>query len=249
MKLIMKAVLVAVFCLAATGAWALTVDDITYMTEDYPPMNMTGEDGVPTGLAVDVLAEIFTRMGSSKTAKDIQVLPWARSYNEVQNTPNTCLFSMTVTEERLPLFKWVGPVFVLSFDAVALKSKGIKVSSVEELANLKAGVIRDDQGDTLAKEAGIKEIERVPSNDQNIKKLNEGRIDVWIYSFGSARTLLEEMGFNPDDYESAWNLSKSDVSFAFHKDVDDELIAEMQKTLDEIKADGTYDEIMKKYGL
>ena len=89
----------------------------------------------------------------------------------------------------------------------------------------------------------------MPSNDQNIKKLNEDRIDVWIYSIGSAKTLLEEMGFNPDDYESVWNLSKSEVSFAFHKDVDDELIAAMQKTLDEIKADGTYDEIMKKYGL
>ena len=57
------------------------------------------------------------------------------------------------------------------------------------------------------------------------------------------------MGFNPDDYESIWNLSRSDVSFAFHKDVDDELIQAMQKTLDEMKADGTHAEILKKYGL
>lgn len=243
-----KALLVATLCLFATGAWALTVDDITYMTEDYPPLNMTGEDGTPTGLAVDILAEIISRMGGSKTAKDFQVMPWARSYNEVQNTPNTCLFSTTVTEERLPMFKWVGPLHVLSFDAVALKSKGLKADSVEDLVDLKTGVIRDDQGDSLAKEAGIKEIDRVPSNDQNIKKLNEGRIDIWIYSIGSARTLVEEMGLNPDDYESIWNLSRSDVSYAFHKDVDDELLEAMQKALDEMKADGTHAEILKKYG-
>lgn len=249
MKLSVKVLLAATLCLFATGAWALTVDDITYMTEDYPPLNMTGEDGTPTGLAVDVLVEIIHRMGGTKTAKDIQVLPWARSYNEVQKTPNTCLFSMTVTEERLPMFKWVGPVHVLSFDAVALKSKGLKAASAADLVDLRAGVIRDDQGDNLAKEAGIKNIDRVPSNDQNIKKLNEGRIDIWIYSISSALTLVGEMGFNPDDYESIWNLSRSDVSFAFHKDVDDELIQAMQKTLDEMKADGTHAEILKKYGL
>ena len=147
------------------------------------------------------------------------------------------------------MFKWVGPVHVLSFDAVALKSKGLKAASAADLVDLRAGVIRDDQGDNLAKEAGIKNIDRVPSNDQNIKKLNEGRIDIWIYSISSALTLVGEMGFNPDDYESIWNLSRSDVSFAFHKDVDDELIQAMQKTLDEMKADGTHAEILKKYGL
>ncbi|HRX27647.1 MAG TPA: ABC transporter substrate-binding protein, partial [Aminivibrio sp.] len=82
----LKAILVVVFCLVSAGAWALTADDVVYMTEEYPPFNMAGSDGVATGASVEVMAGIFERMGASKTVKDIQVLPWARGYKEVQNT-------------------------------------------------------------------------------------------------------------------------------------------------------------------
>ena len=245
----LKVVLVLIFCVFSASAWAQTVDDISYMTEEYPPFNMSGADGVATGAAVDTLTAIFERMDSSKTAKDIQVLPWARGYREIQNTPNTCLFLMTLTDERKPMFKWVGPVLVNTFDAIALKSKGLKIASADELVGLKAGVIRDDVGDTLAQKAGIKQIERVPSNDQNIKKLNEGRIDIWIFGESSAKLQVKEMGLNPDDYESVWRMSESGLYYAFHKDVDDALIESMQKILDEMKADGTYEAIMKKYNV
>ena len=248
MKLL-KVVLVLVFCLFSGSAWALTLDDLTYMTEDYPPFNMAGADGIATGAAVDTLTTIFERMGASKTAKDIQVLPWARGYREIQNTPKTCLFLMTLTDERKPLFKWVGPVVVNTFDAIALKSKGMKIASAEELVDLKTGVIRDDVGDALAQKAGIKQIERVPSNDQNIKKLNEGRIDIWVFGESSAKLQIKEMGLNPDDYESVWRMSESGLYFAFHKDVDDALIEAMQKVLDDMKADGAYETIMKKYNV
>jgi len=219
------------------------------MTEDYPPFNMAGADGVATGAAVDTLTTIFERMGAAKTAKDIQVLPWARGYREVQSTPNTCLFLMTLTDERKPLFKWVGPVVVNTFDAIALKSKGMKIASAEELVNLKAGVIRDDVGDALAQKAGIKQIERVPSNDQNIKKLTEGRIDIWVFEESVAKWQIQSLGFNADDYESVWTLSESDLYYAFHKDTDDALIASIQKTLDDMKADGSYEAVMKKYNM
>lgn len=48
---------------------------------------------------------------------------------------------------------------------------------------------------------------------------------------------------------SVWRLSESDLYFAFHKDTDEALIAAMQKVLDEMKADGAYDAIMKKYDI
>ncbi len=245
----LKAVLVLVFFLFSASAWALTVDDITYMTEDYPPFNMAGTDGVATGAAVDVMTGIFERMGSSKTAKDIQVLPWARGYREVQNTPNTCLFLMTLTDERKPMFKWVGPVAPTKVSVLALKSKGLKITSASDLADLKAGVVRDDIGDTLAQKAGVKHIERVPSNDQNVKKMNEGRIDIWVFEESVAKWQIEKFGFNVDDYESVWVLSESDLYYAFHKDVDDALIEAMQKVLDAMKADGSYEAIMKKYNV
>jgi len=246
MKLL-KVLLVVVFCFVSAGAWAATVDDLTYLTEEYPPYNMTAEDGTPTGLAVELLGAVFEKMGASTTIKDIQVVPWARGYKDVQTKPKVCLFSTNRTEERENLFKWVGPIYTNTFNAIALKKRDFQVNSAEDLVNLQAGVIRDDTGDQLAQSFGIKNIDRAPNNEPNIKKLNAGRIDIWIYGEQAAKIQLAEAGFNPEDYESVWTMSETTLYYAFHKDTDPTLLEAMQKALDELREDGTYQNLVNKY--
>lgn len=248
MDYLKKFVLSVLFvCLAAGSVFAVGVDDIRFMTEELPPYNMKGDDGLATGIAVDVLAEMFKRVGSSKTAKDVEVLPWARGYKEVQSTPNTCLFSMTYTDERKPMFKWVGPMAASRTAVVALRSKGIKVDSEADLADLSAGVIKEDIGDILARKAGMTKVQIAANNLQNIKKLNSGRIDVWVYEESVAQWQLKDMGFDPADYETVFALSQSHLYYAFHKDTDQALIDQLQKVLDEMKADGSYQAILDRY--
>lgn len=247
-------VLVAAFAVLIPGsmAFASPVDGMAFMTEEYPPFNMAGEDGVPTGLVVDVLTGMFERTGTNLGAKDVKILPWARGYREVQSVPNTCLFSMTRTEERENLFKWVGPLFVSSFDAIVLKEKGLKASSASDLVGLRAGVVRDDMGDKLAVEAGVKSIERIASHENNLRKLDEGRVDFIVFNMGSLALLLKDMGRPASDiekYERLWTLSESRLFFAFNKKTDDAVIDVLQKALDEMKADGTHKKILDKYEL
>ena len=84
----------------------LGINDIEWMTEEYPPYNFGDEKGVNQGIAVEYLKAMFK--GSDK---DIQLLPWARGYKLVQTKGKyNCLFSMTRTEERESLFKWFGPI-------------------------------------------------------------------------------------------------------------------------------------------
>lgn len=238
-----------VFGFAASGFAASPIDSITFFTEEYPPFNMAGPDGKPAGVSVEILEEIFKRTGSSLTTADVQIVPWARGYKDVQEKKNICLFSMTQTEERLPNFKWVGPILVSTFDAIALKSKGLKGTTKEDLVNLKAGVIREDMGEILAKQYGIKHFEPTATIESNVKKLNAGRIDIWIFSNTSLKMQLDKMGLNADDYESIYQMSESRLFFAFNKNADDTVINEMQKALDDMKADGTYKSLMDKYGL
>ncbi len=96
-------------CLVSGSAAAASVDDIIFMTEQYPPYNLE-EDNKLQGIAVDTLALMLQRAGSKQTREDIEMLPWARGYKRVLSEPNTCLFSTTRTEERENLFKWVGPI-------------------------------------------------------------------------------------------------------------------------------------------
>lgn len=242
--------LFAVLFALSVPASANPVDDVKFMTEEYPPFNMAGKDGIPTGFAVDMLVEMFVRTGSSLSAKDVKILPWARGMREVQGVPNTCLFSMTQTDERKPLFKWVGPLFTSSFDAIALKEKELKIGDPEDLKSLVAGVVRDDMGDKLASEAGITTIERVASHENNIKKLDEGRIDFIVFNLGSLALVLKDMGRPESDigkYGNIWTLSESHLYFAFNKETPDEVVESLQKALDGMKADGTHREILDRY--
>ncbi len=248
MKLVGRiAVLFGVLCLLATGAFAGSIEEISFMTEEYPPFNMAGSDGVATGIAVDVLVGMFEKLGVAKTAKDIEVLPWARAYKDVQEKPNTALFCMTHNEERDPLFAWVGPVAPTRISAFALKSRGLKIASEEELKGLSAAVIRDDIGDQLAQSAGVENIDRAATNDQNIKKLNAGRVDLWIYEESVAQWQIKDFGFNPEDYEVVYVLSSGELDYAFHKDTDSAIIEQLQKALDDMKADGSYQAILDRY--
>lgn len=248
MSIVAALVFVLAFCFI-TIAGASPVDNMKFFTEDYPPFNMMGADGKLTGVGVETLVEIFKRCESKHTLDDIKLVPWARGYKDLQEDPTVCLFSMGQTEERLPNFKWVGPFFVNTFDAFALKSRGIKVNSKEDLVNLKAGVIRDDIGENLAKAANIKHIESTATTESNVKKLQEGRIDIWVFSQNGLKLQLDKMKLNVDDFEKVWQLSESRLFYAFNKDADDAVISAMQKALDEMKADGTHAAILAKYDM
>lgn len=248
MRLVLISLLSTVIMLSGTwGVCAQSPGDISFVTEEYPPFNMTGADGIPTGVAVDLLAEMFQSLGTPFSASDIKVYPWARSIKIALNTPDTCLFVCTRTAAREDDFAWVGPVYEAKNVAFAMKSKGLDINSVADLTGLIAGVIRDDIGDEQAQQAGIQKIDRVTSNKHNIKKLIAGRIDIWIYNEIAAKRQIKSLGFDLDQFETVYVLATDELSYAFHKDTDPKLLAQFQTALDQLKTSGAYDRIVSKY--
>ena len=239
---------VLLFCLVSGSAAAASVDDVVFMTEQYPPYNLE-EDNKLQGIAVDTLALMLPRAGSKQTREDIKLLPWARGYKRVLSEPNTCLFSTTRTEEREHLFKWVGPIAPNTVGLIARKERNIKIDSVEDIKERKIGTIRDDMAEQYLINAGISldGMERVAETILNIKKLNRGRIDLWAYGENVAMWELKANGFNPADYESVYVLGRQNLYFAFHKGTSDSVIQKLQAALDTLKTDGEYEKILDRY--
>ena len=236
------------FCLVTGSAAAASVDDIVFMTEQYPPYNFE-EHNELRGIAVDTLVLMLQGAGSKQTREDIKLLPWARGYNRVLSEPNTCLFSTTRTEEREHLFKWVGPIAPEVVGLIARKERNIKIGSVEDIEKHKVGTIRDDVAEQYLFIAGISldDMERVAETILNIRKLNRGRIDLWAYDQNVAMWELKANGFNPVDYESVYVLGRKDQYFAFHKGTPDSVVQKLQAALDTLKADGEYEKILDGY--
>ncbi|MCK9329889.1 MAG: ABC transporter substrate-binding protein [Candidatus Cloacimonetes bacterium] len=222
------------------------LDNFVIMTEQYPPYNFE-QDGQLKGISIDLMVEILKRDGSNKSLKDIQLLPWARGYNDVQHNPNTVLFAMTRSAEREDMFKWVGPISPTKIVLHAKKSKNIKINTDADIANYNVGTIREDIGHQLLTKAGITKIDLSADMLSNIKKLQIDRIDLWAYEENVALWEMKSQGLNLDEYESVYTLLSSDLYFAFHKSTPEVTISQIQKYLDDIKSDGTYQKILDKY--
>lgn len=243
--------LLAVALLCAVGARAQTLDDLTLITENYPPYNFH-KDGELQGIAVDLIVEMFKRAGSKLEPASMKLWPWARGYRQVLRKQDTVLFSTTRTAEREKLFSWVGPIAPTAIGLIAHKSRKITVSGIADAKKFKIGVIIDDVGEQLLLEQGfdVSNLDRVSGSDVtllSIKKLLVGRIDLWSYERNVAMWEIKDKGFNPDDFEVVHVLGGGELYYAFNPDTSSALISQLQRSLDQMKADGTYDRILESY--
>lgn len=238
------------------GAWsgisngyAQSIDNLKLMTENYPPFNFE-KDGKLQGIFIDAMVRILEKLGAKQGRQNIALLPWARGYKYLQDQPNTCLFAMTRSPEREPLFKWVGPVMHSKMVLIARKDRRLSIKSLEELKKYRIGVVIDDIGELLLVDAGMTNLERmsgVNAAASIIKMLNINRLDLWSYEESVAKWLIKEMGMNSDDYATVYLLEETADYFAFHKDTPDALIQQMQAALDELVQQGEFAKIVNSY--
>ena len=84
-------------------------EDMVFLTEEYPPFNYL-ENGVPSGLSVELLRTALERAGIPLSTEDISLMAWSDAYRMAESRNNTGLFSIARTPEREELFRWAGPL-------------------------------------------------------------------------------------------------------------------------------------------
>lgn len=217
--------------------------DFKIMTEEFPPYNYT-ENGKLTGLSSEVLFELAKRVGHGT---EVEVLPWARAYGLIQKQDGLILYSMTRTEQRENMFKWVGPVASNKWVLFAKKGAGLTIGSLDDAKKVgKIGTYKDDAAESFLKENGFTNLDSVLDDMLNVPKLTAGRIDLWITGELQGIQKAKEKGMN-DQIEKVFDVQDTQLYIAFSKNTGDDVIATWQKALDDMKADGSYDAIVKKY--
>lgn len=205
-------------------------------TEQLPPYNYM-EDGKVLGRSTELLKELFEKTGHTIYQNNINLTAWSRGYHEAQNTKNTLIYSVARTPERENIFKWVGPIDKLAVGLVAKKSSHISIKTTESFNNYTIGVMHDTAAEMMLLNLGLKisDLERFSNPQAQLKKLAEGRIDMVAFGVEGLYFMLKDAGFNPSDYETVYILKEADLYFAFHKDTDDGLIAQLNTTLKSIQ--------------
>ncbi|WP_321369889.1 transporter substrate-binding domain-containing protein [uncultured Desulfuromusa sp.] len=249
----MKKIIYLLIIFTFFSGWSFAQPSLLVMTEDLPPFNFS-DHGEVVGISTEIVRHIFKQAGVSMDPEDIQLYPWTRAYHKIQNSPGTALFSMARTEKRENLFCWVGPLLDVTIGIIAKKNDHITINSIADLERYRIGSVRDGAPEQLLIKRGVpqKSLERLAFPEPNIKKLQAGRIDLFVFNVQTTRYLMLRLGINPDEYETVFVLKNLELYLALHRQTDHQLVQSLQKSLDKMKipdADGLslFDRIVGKY--
>ncbi|HKV17469.1 MAG TPA: ABC transporter permease subunit [Mycobacterium sp.] len=192
------------------------------------------------GYDVDVAKAVADKLG---VRVEFVETPWDSIFAALEaNRFDVVANEVTINDERKAKYDLSEPYSV---------GEGVIVTraddnSIKSLADLKGKVAAENATSNwseVARKAGAR-VEAVEGFTQAIKLLNQGRVDVVINDSIAVYAYLAETG--DKTVKIAGNVGeKSEQGFAARKDSG--LLPDLNKALDELKADGTLAEISQKY--
>ncbi|BBO72384.1 hypothetical protein DSCA_63140 [Desulfosarcina alkanivorans] len=217
---------------------------MTLLTEDLPPFNYL-EGGSLTGATTQVVREIARRL---RIPDRIEVLPWARAYQRLRIESDVVLFTTARTRERDPLFHWVGPLYTVKLAFYARKKDALRIDSIDAARQVGAiGTYRDDFKEQTLKSLGFTNLDSSNSPQSNILKLISGRVDLCFFDNIGAEHLSRSVGIDPGEIEAVFTYEAHFSYIAISKQTSMATVRQWQATLDEMKSDGTFWWLTRKW--
>ncbi|WP_137886218.1 ABC transporter substrate-binding protein [Pseudomonas sp. 2FE] len=209
------------------------------LTENFPPFNMANNgknfarDPNIQGVSADIVREMFKRaaIDYSLTLR----FPWDRIYQQAMHSPNHGLFSTSLSEARKPLFKWVGPIAQYQSVLVGLKDGGPQLDNLEQAKAYRIGAYQSAAVSQHLERLGFKP-QNALRDQENIRKLLSGKIDLWATSDPVWRYYAKQEGVS--GLETVLSFDSSKLYLALNKDTPDEVVERLQRALDQMKAEG-----------
>lgn len=236
--LIKTATLLLVLVWQVAQAQPEQLNQLEFLTEDYPPYNYLDASGELRGIAVEMLLAATALAGSPVRREDIKLRPWARAYHETLTGPNRVLFATTRTPIREALFKWAGPISRDHAVLLARKASGIVFNGFESLMPYTFGAVRDDASEYFVRDLQLPGLKLILGNstESMAKMLASGRIDLWACDEHGGWQILAAIGANTQDFIQVATLQPRALYFAFSHDVDERLVQQLQLALDTLSS-------------
>src|SRR3989338_477933 len=232
----LKASLLFGLVLSACAARAELPADykVVLLTENFPPFNMAVDDkNFARDDGIDGISYTLTLR-----------FPWDRLYRLTLDKPNYGLFSTTFTPERQPLFKWVGPLAKTWWVLLAAPGNNLSVASLKDAGQYQIGAYKNDAVSQHLESQGLSPANAL-RDQENIKKLLSGKIDLWATTDPVGRYLAKQEGVS--GLNTALRFNEAELYLALNKDTPDEVVQRLQKALDELRAEGFIDEMTNNY--
>jgi polar amino acid transport system substrate-binding protein len=229
----------------APAAAAPVAAIVVGLDDNFPPMGFRDEKNELVGFDIDLAKEAAKRLGAEVTFKPID---WNAKEAELNGKRVDVLWNgLTITEERKANILFTTP-YLENHQIIVVLEK----SPITSKAQLKGKVIGVQDGSSAIEAIGkdeatgksFKELKKFSDNVTALMDLSAGRLDALVVDEVVGRYYTSK---KPGEYRVLdENFGTEDYGVGTRKD-DTELMAKLQKALDEMKADGSAATISTKW--
>ncbi|MCV7285293.1 ABC transporter permease subunit [Mycolicibacterium wolinskyi] len=241
--------LLTMFVLSACGSQAATTEDplksagvLRVGTEGvYAPFSYhDAATGQLTGYDVDVARAVADKIG---VRVEFVETPWDSIFAALEaNRFDVVANQVTITPERQAKYDLSQP-YTVGEGVIVTRADDNSISSLDDLKGKVAAENATSNWSEIARNAGAR-VEAVEGFTQAITLLNQGRVDVVVNDSIAVYAYLAET--NDQSVKIAGKVGeKSEQGFAARKDSG--LLPELNRALDELRADGTLADISQRY--
>ena len=208
----------------------------------FPPFEYIGDDGKPDGFDVALIKAIGEKAGFEVQIQDME---FDSLVSSIGNKIDVAIAGMTVTEERKQTVDFSDSYYEAVQDVIV--PKGSAIATADDLKGLKIGVQLGTTGEFIVEEIEGAEIAAYNKAVDAVNDLNNGRVDCVIVDKNPAEVFGAQF---PDQVDvlpgTDFDFEPENYAIALPKG-DTELAEKINTALKELKEDGTYDALVKKY--
>ena len=215
------------------------------LDDTFAPMGFRDNSGEIVGFDIDLAKEVASRMG---VALEIKPIDWSSSILSLNKGDIDVLWNgVTINESRKEQINFSKPYLNNRLIIVKPKDRN-DINSKEDLAGKILGVQVGSNDEALSSDSISKEAKEIRKYDVNVNAfldLKAKRIDVVIIDEVAAQYYISEEKVDFVVVENS-PLTEEFYGIGFRK-TDSQLLSEVDRILDEMKADGKASEISQKW--
>lgn len=216
---------------------------------NWPPFY--GEDIQENGFYSAVVREAFKRAGYET---ELSFTPWKRALKSAQNDRKDILWGAYYNDERAKTLAFSDVVMQNNEVFITRKDADVSVATLDDIKPFNVGVLAGSAQVKDLSDAGYTNLSEAPKGELNLKKLASGRVDFVLMGQAQFNFLMSEdedladLRGKLEVVEPAFRSYDLHVAVSKKRDDSAEIIAALNAALAEMKADGSFEEIMARFG-
>ncbi len=218
--------------------------DLQFYTNEYPPFNYS-EEGKLIGLGPDLVYRIAEELDFTPY---ILVGNWTESYQACLDDEQGVLFSAVLNADRKDLFKWAGPYAEVEWNFYKKVGSSWDIVTLEDAKQVGSiGVLEDNTMHQYLVQQGFSNLVFCEDQEDAVSKLLEGSIDLYPATEIPMKSTLVNLGSSFYHVEKELHLLSELIYFAFNPAVPDEVVADFQEKIDDLKRTGFITSLTETY--